>query len=384
MDLPHSDDSVGNALAGIRVLDLSRVLAGPLCAQTLGDMGADVVKVESPSGDETRTWGPPFAANGQSAYFMSANRNKRSIVLDLKKDHEALRRLIAKCDIVVENFLPKSVGTFGLTPQEIHAINPRVIVCSISAFGRSSKRAEQPGYDFVLQAMTGFMAMTGERHGPPVKTAVAIVDVLTAQQAVSGILAALYRREKTGQGCVLDIALADCGFAAQVNLAQAWLVSGRLPARQGNSHLQIVPYQSFAAKDDWLVLAVGNDRQWAAFCSAAGADFAGKPEWATNQSRVERRDEVVPAVASLIATRTVAAWEQALHQVGVPCGRVGTYETFAQESADHGRPVTTRVMDSTGSVVELIQSPLVRARNFRAPPQLGEHQREVFADWGIT
>ena len=347
-------------------------------------MGADVVKVESPSGDETRAWGPPFAANGQSAYFISANRNKRSIVLDLKKDQETLRRLIAKCDILVENFLPKSVGAFGLTPHEIHAINPRVIVCSISAYGRSSRKADQPGYDFVLQAVTGFMATTGEKHGPSVKTAVAIVDVLTAQQAVSGILAALYRRERSGQGCVLDIALADCGFAAQVNLAQAWLVSGTLPARQGNSHLQIVPYQSFAAEDDWLVLAIGNDRQWTAFCKAAEADFAGKPEWATNQSRVEQRDEVVSAVASLIARRTVAVWEQLLRKVGVPCGRVGTYATFAQQAEDQGRAVTTKIKDGEGRVVELIQSPLVRDRDFRVPPQLGEHQREVFADWDVN
>ncbi len=375
--------SLARALSGIKVLDLSRVLAGPLCTQTLGDLGADVVKVESPIGDETRSWGPPFTVDGQSAYFMAANRNKRSIVLDLNQDREILRKLIAECDVLVENFLPKSMRSFGLTPEEIHAINPRAIVCSISAYGRSSAKADLPGYDFVLQAETGFMATTGESDGQPVKVSVAIVDIVTAQHAVAGILAALIKREKTGTGCVIDLALADCGFAAQVNLAQAWLVSGKLPVRRGNSHLQIVPYQSFAAKDGWLVLAVGNDKQWESFCKASGAEFSGKPEWSTNQTRVENRQAVVTAVASLLATRTVSEWVATLSKASVPCGRIGDYQTFVHDQKIMGRTATRAASSSTGASVELLQSPLVRDGTFTAPPLKGEHQEVVLFEWGI-
>src|SRR6266545_1365293 len=280
-------------LADVRVLDASRVLAGPLCGQILGDLGADVIKVERPgSGDDTRAWGPPFAGS-LSAYYLSCNRNKRGITLDLAKPeglglfHELARR----SDILLENFRAASADKLGVSPAKLLAVNPRLIVCSISGFGRTGPLADLPGYDFAIQALSGLMSITGPVEGPPFKVGVAVTDVLTGLDAAVAVLACLHARQQSGHGYVIDLALLDCAVAAQVNLAQAYLTSGVLPPRQGNAHLQIVPYQAFATADDWLVLAVGNDGQWQRFCQAAERpDLGSDARFATNTKRVQNRD----------------------------------------------------------------------------------------------
>src|SRR5437660_685698 len=258
-------------LAGVRVLDASRVLAGPFCGQILGDLGAEVIKVERPgSGDETRTWGPPFAGP-LSAYYLSCNRNKRAVALDLGQE-EGLRlfyELAGRSDILLENFRAASADRLGLGPEKLRAVNPKLILCSISGFGRTGPLRELPGYDFAIQALCGLMSITGPVEGPPCKVGVAVTDVLTGLYAASAVLACLHARQRSGHGYAIDLALLDCAVAAQVNLVQAYLTSGTVPPRQGNAHLQIVPYQAFATADSWLILAVGNDGQWQRFGAAA-------------------------------------------------------------------------------------------------------------------
>ncbi|HEY7315768.1 MAG TPA: CoA transferase, partial [Gemmataceae bacterium] len=265
-------------LAGIRVLDASRVLAGPFCGQILGDLGAEVLKVERPGGgDETRTWGPPFAGV-LSAYFLSCNRNKRGLTLDLAhpEGRTLFHELARRSDVLLENFRADSAERLGLTPTQLLAEHPRLIVCSISGFGRDSPLRDVPGYDFAIQALSGFMSITGPAEGPPCKVGVAVTDVLTGLYSAVAVLACLQARQRSGHGYAIDLALLDCAVAAQVNVVQAYLTSGTEPARQGNAHLQIVPYQLFATADTWLVLAVGNDGQWQRFCRAAERpDLAG-------------------------------------------------------------------------------------------------------------
>src|SRR5262245_38914711 len=258
-------------LSNVRILDASRVLAGPFCGQVLGDLGAEVIKVERPGqGDETRTWGPPFLGE-LSAYYLSCNRNKRGITLDLSHP-EGLRlfhELVKRSDVVLENFRADSAAKLGLSPDKLLAVNPRVIVCSISGYGRTGPMKDLPGYDFAIQALSGLMAITGPVDGPPCKVGVAVTDVLTGLYAAVAVLACLQARGQSGHGYAIDLALLDCAIAAQVNVAQAYLSSGTVPARQGNAHLQIVPYQLFATQDGWIVLAVGNDGQWQHYCQVA-------------------------------------------------------------------------------------------------------------------
>src|ERR1700722_5050011 len=279
-------------LADIRVLDASRVLHGPFCGQLLGDLGAEVIKVERPgSGDETRGWGPPFVGE-LSAYYLSCNRNKKAVTLDLGQPEglQLFYDLAKRSDILLENFRAASADKLGVSPQMLHAQNPRLIVCSISGFGRTGPWSDLPGYDFAIQALSGLMSITGPVDGPPSKVGVAVTDILTGLYAAVSVLACLHAREKSGHGYAIDLALLDCAIAAQVNVAQAFLSSGKVPARQGNAHLQIVPYQLFATADDYIVLAVGNDGQWIEFCQAAGkADWSSDPRFATNADRVEHR-----------------------------------------------------------------------------------------------
>src|SRR2546423_13127703 len=267
-------------LCNIRVLDASRVLAGPFCGQILGDLGADVIKVERPgSGDETRTWGPPFAGP-LSAYYLSCNRNKRAVALDLAQEEglHLFHELARRSDVLLENFRAASADRLGLGPEKLLAINPRLIVCSISGFGRTGPLRELPGYDFAIQALSGLMSITGPAEGPPCKVGVAMTDVATGLYAAVAVLACLHARARSGHGYAIDLALLDCAVAAQVNVAQAYLTSGSVPPRQGNAHLQIGPYQLFATADGWLVLNVGNDSQWRRLFQAAGpADPAGDP-----------------------------------------------------------------------------------------------------------
>ncbi|MDN5865066.1 MAG: CoA transferase, partial [Gammaproteobacteria bacterium] len=331
------------ALAGLRVLDLSRVLAGPWCTQLLADLGAEVLKVERPGhGDDTRAWGPPFAGDPQaqrSAYFLSANRNKRSLAIDFSKPEgaELIRRLAAESDVVVENFRPGALARHNLDYDSLRAIKPNLVYCSITGFGQTGPERERGGYDLVIQAMSGLMSITGEADGPPIKVGVALIDVITGLYAANGIQAALRHRDATGEGRHIDLALFDTALAALVNQASNYLASGTPPMRRGNAHPNIVPYQAFAASDGYLIVAVGNDDQFVKFCTAAGMPkLAHDPRYATNAARVEHREELIAQFEPLIAARNRDEWITRLEGAGVPCGPVNDIaEAFAfSESAE--------------------------------------------------
>jgi crotonobetainyl-CoA:carnitine CoA-transferase CaiB-like acyl-CoA transferase len=378
-------------LTGIRVLDASRVLAGPFCGQVLGDLGAEVLKIERPgSGDETRGWGPPFAG-ALSAYFLSCNRNKRGLTLDLAhpEGRRLFHELARRSDVLLENFRADSADRLGMSPAQLHAEHPRLVICSISGFGRASPLRDVPGYDFAIQALSGFMSITGPAEGPPCKVGVAVTDVLTGLYAAVAVLACLQARQRSGHGYTIDLALLDCAVAAQVNVVQAYLTSGALPARQGNAHLQIVPYQLFATADSWLVLAVGNDGQWQRFCrTAERGDLAAEEQFTTNPLRVRNREILVPLVEALMRTRTTAAWEERLRAAEVPHAPVCTYaDLFAQpEMAERLRMV---VRDPAGQPVDLVASPFHIAGATlpepTAPPAPGQHTDEVLTQLlGLT
>jgi crotonobetainyl-CoA:carnitine CoA-transferase CaiB-like acyl-CoA transferase len=384
-----------NPLAGVRVLDASRVLAGPFCGQLLGDLGADVVKIERPgSGDETRSWGPPFLAGSSSlsAYYLSCNRNKRGITLDLARpdDRAIFHRLAQQADVLLENFLPTTAQKLGLAPTELLTVNPRLIVCSISGFGRTGAGRDRPGYDFAIQAMSGLMSITGPEAGPPSKVGVAVSDVLTGLYAATAILACLHARSSSGHGYVIDLALLDCAVAAQVNVAQAFLTSGTLPKRQGNAHLQIVPYQLFATLDGWLVLAVGNDGQWQRFCQCAAPALGADPRFLTNPHRVEQRATLVPVVEEILRRHTTAQWQTMLEQAEVPHAPVWDLaELYAQPDLV-ARGLRLTVRDPAGRPLDLVGSPFHIGTGSpegeipvpdRAPPDVGEHNAEVLRDW---
>jgi len=301
-------NSTAKPLAGVKVLDLSRVLAGPYCSMMLGDLGADVIKVERPKvGDETREWGPP-EAGGESAYYLCVNRNKRSITVDLKspEGQEIIRRLAKRSDIVLENYKVGTLQRFGLGYEDLKRVNPSIIYCSITGFGQNGPYKDRPGYDFIIQGMGGIMSITGEPDGPPMKVGVAIVDITAGLFACSAILAALYHREKTGKGQYIDIALLDAMVAWLANVGSNYLVSGEIPKRYGNAHPNIVPYEPFKTKDGtYINIGVGNDRQWKKFCEIAGLEhLADDPRFATNPQRVIHRKELIPIIAEKMLERT--------------------------------------------------------------------------------
>jgi len=374
-------------LFDVRVLDASRVLAGPFCGQLLGDLGAEVIKIERPgSGDETRTWGPPFAGE-TSAYFLSCNRNKKAVTLDLSQPEglQLFYELAKKSDVLLENFRAQSADKLGVSPEKLLGQNPRLIVCSISGFGRTGPWNDLPGYDFAMQALSGLMSITGPVEGPPSKVGVATTDVLTGLYAATSILACLHAREQSGHGYAIDLALLDCAIAAQVNVVQAYLTSGKMPARQGNAHLQIVPYQAFMTADEWLILAVGNDRQWRSFCEAAERfDWASDPRYATNTQRVTERGVLVPMVEALLRTRSYGDWHARLEKAEVPHAPVLDYpQLFSLEQvAARGMKVTVR--DPAGKTVELAGSPFhvqgAALPTPTMPPLLGEHTDAVLRD----
>ena len=378
--MPPFPPDAGPPLAGVRVLDAARVLAGPFCGQLLADLGADVVKLERPgSGDDTRAWGPPFAPGGLSAYFLSCNRGKRSVALDIASPdgNELFHRLLAESDVLIENFRTDSAEKLGLTPDAMLARHPRLVACSISGFGRTGPLKDAPGYDFAIQALSGLMGLTGPADGPPCKVGVAVADVLTGLYAATAILACLHARERSGHGYAIDLALHDCALAAQVNVAQAYLTSGVVPPRQGNAHLQIVPYQLFETADGWLVLNVGNDGQWRAFCAAAGAaELGADPRFATNRQRVELRDEVVPRVAAVMRTLPTAEWEKRLTAATVPHAVVRDYAAVFADPQTAARGMRLTVRDPAGHPVELVGNPVHLTGGAlpepAAPPGLGE------------
>jgi crotonobetainyl-CoA:carnitine CoA-transferase CaiB-like acyl-CoA transferase len=381
-------------LTGLRVLDLSRVLAGPLCTMVLGDLGAEVIKVERPgTGDDTRTWGPPWSAGAdgrEAAYYLSCNRNKRSVTADLKTDEgrELVRGLALGADVLVENFAPGTMERLGLSYETLRAANPRLVCCTITGYGADGPESGRPGYDFAVQARSGWMAITGEPEGIPVKVGVAVVDVLTGQNAAIGILAALRERDASGRGQRLEVSLWDSALAGLVNVAQAALVTGREPRRWGNAHATIVPYQAFDAADRPLVVAVGNDAQWRRMCEAIGAaDLLADAELATNPGRVERRERVVSSLAERFHTRPAAEWLALLDAAGVPCAPVQTAGEALRDPATTERDALWW-MESDGYGRVATVAPPVRLERTpavlrHAAPVLGEHDAWIRAHgWG--
>ena len=375
-------------LSGIKVLDLSRVLAGPLCTLILADLGAEVVKVEPPWGDETRGWGPPFL-EGESAYFLSVNRGKRSLALDLKtkKGQEVARRLAAGADVLVENFKTGDLGRYRLDYESLKAQNPRLVYLSITGFGHTGPRAQEPGYDAALQGYTGIMSVTGEPEGPPMKVGVAWIDVMTGMMGAVAVLAALLERERSGQGQHIDLSLYDVGLFALANLGESYLLTGAPPKRLGNAHAQIVPYGAFPAADGWIVLAVGNDEQFARLCQVL--ELPGlKERFPRNPMRVENRQEVERALAQVLRTRPRAYWLERLKEAGVPAAPVNDLkEAFADPQAGARGAVWTLAHPLLGALPTLA-SPLrflsrTPASPGLPPPLLGEHTEEVLLEAGL-
>ena len=373
-------------LQGIRVLDLSRVLAGPYCTMVLGDLGAEVIKVEPPEGDETRAWGPPFA-EGESAYYLCVNRNKRDIVINLKTDEgkKVLRDLALQSDVLVENFRPGTLEKFGLDFATLSQSNPKLIYCSITGFGQTGPMRDKPGYDFMIQALGGLMSITGEPEGEPMKTGVAVVDLFAGQNAVIAILASLQARTLTGRGQQLDIALFDSQLGWLANVASNYLISGKLPKRHGNAHPNIVPYQSFQASDGWFAIAVGNDRQFGRLCEVIGRlDLANDERFAKNSERVQNREELIGLLKSIFLMRPVSEWLSALDEAEIPCGPINTFEQVFSMPQVQEREMLVKMDHPTIGELPLVGSPLKFSDTpvqYRLPPPLmGEHTEEVLRE----
>ena len=369
-------------LQNIRVLDLSRVLAGPYCTMVLGDLGAEVIKVEPPEGDETRGWGPPFAG-GESAYYLCVNRNKRCMVVNLKtkEGKNILRELAMQSDVLVENFRPGTLKKFGLDFETLHSLNPGLVYCSISGFGQTGSLRDKPGYDFMIQAMGGIMSITGEPDGEPMKVGVAVADLFAGQNAVIAILAALQARTFTGEGQYIDIALFDSELGWLANVASNFLISGKNPRRYGNAHANIVPYQSFQARDGWLVVAVGNDRQFESFCGVIGKpELSADERFSTNSARVQNREVLIPILAPLFLEKSVSDW---LALVGdqFPCGPINTFEQVFSMPHVKEREMLVEMQHPTIGALSLGGSPLKMGGtpvSYRLPPPLiGEHTQEI-------
>lgn len=382
------------ALSHIRVLDLSRVLAGPWASQILGDLGAEVLKIERPgAGDDTRGWGPPYAeaADGsvrEAAYFLTTNRNKSSVAIDMGTDEGAalIRRLAAESDVVIENFKVGGLKKYGLDQDSLRALNPRLIYCSITGFGQTGPYAPRAGYDFMIQAMGGLMSVTGEPDevpgGGPVKVGVALVDVMTGLYATIGVLAALAHRERTGEGQHIDLALLDVSVATLANQAMNYLVSGKAPGRMGNAHPNIVPYQAFATQDGHLVLAIGNDEQFRRFAVEAGhPEWSTDPRFATNAQRVANRAALVPLVAGAVATRTTDDWIAALESKAVPCGPINTLDRVFADPQVQARGLARQIAHPALGSVPTVANPLNLSATpvdyARAAPRLGADTDET-------
>ena len=391
------------SLAGIRVLDLSRVLAGPWCTQTLADLGADVIKIERPgSGDDTRGWGPPFLKDetgqdtAEAAYYLGTNRNKRSVTCDISKPagQALIRELVKHCDVFVENFKVGDMARYGLDYASLKSLNPRLVYCSITGFGQTGLYRERAGYDYAIQGMGGLMSVTGERDdlgGGPQKVGVAVADLFTGMFSAVAILAALRHAERTGEGQHVDMALLDTQVAMLANLGANYLVSGKVPGRAGNAHQNIVPYQVFevaASPDgakDHLILAVGNDGQYAKFCEVAGRpDLAADPRFAKNQDRVRNREQLVPMLEGIMKGRTKADWLAALEAAKVPCGAINNLaEVFADPQVNQ-RGMVTPWQHPLQPELRLVSSPMklsaTPVRNDLPPPLLGQHTQEVLRE----
>ncbi|MCZ2407386.1 MAG: CoA transferase [Burkholderiales bacterium] len=396
------------ALAGIKVLDLSRVLAGPWCTQILADLGADVVKVERPgAGDDTRHWGPPFLKDAegrdttQASYFTACNRNKRSVTIDMAtpEGQQLVRQMAQQADVLVENFKVGGLQQYGLDYASLRALNPRLIYCSVTGFGQDGPYAERAGYDLMIQAMTGMMSITGradgEPGGGPLRVGVAVVDVFTGLYAGNAILAALHARDNaatgTGLGQHIDMALLDVGMAVLANQAAGFLATGQAPGRQGNSHPSLAPYQDFPTQDGSMLLAIGNDGQFQRFCAAAGQpQWAADARFATNTLRVQHRAVLIPAMEQVTRTRTTADWIALLEDKAVPCGPINTIAQAFDDPQVRARGLRVDLPRQAGdgvAQVATVASPLRLSATppvlRHAPPALGQHTTEVLRELGL-
>ena len=391
-----------NSLQGIRVLDLSRVLAGPWCTQTLADLGADVIKIERPgTGDDTRTWGPPFLKDAQgadtqeAAYYLGTNRNKRSVTCDIAQTagQALIRELVMHCDVFVENFKVGDMARYGLDYTSLHALNPRLVYCSVTGFGQNGPYADRAGYDYAIQGMGGLMSVTGERDdlaGSPQKVGVAVADLMTGMYATVGILAALRHAEKTGEGQQVDMALLDTQVAMLANLGANYLVSGQVPGRMGNAHQNIVPYQVFEVapaldkSKDHLIIAVGNDAQFRKYCEVANVPELGvNPLFALNRDRVKHRAQLVPILEAVMRTRSKADWLAALEAAKVPCGAINNLAEVFADPQIQARGMVTHWQHPHQDDLPLVSSPLklsvTPVRTDRPPPMLGQHTSDVLS-----
>ncbi len=387
------------ALQGVTVLDLSRILAGPWSTQNLADLGADVIKVERPrAGDDTRGWGPPFVTgqddSQDAAYFFCCNRGKRSLTLDftLEQGREVLLKLVRKADILVENYKVGGLQKYGLDYESLSKINPGLIYCSITGFGQTGPYAKRPGYDALIQAMGGLMSITGEPDdtpgGGPQKVGVAVVDVLTGLYATSAILAALFHRTRTGQGQHIDIALLDVQVASLANQASNYLLAGVVPGRLGSAHPSIVPYQPFACADGYVMLAIGNDGQFASLCRAVGqAEWADDPRFLSNSLRVRYRAELVPMLQERMLERSIDEWCALSEQYGFPCGPINTIDRVFADEHVRARNMRVTVSSDQYGEVDLVGSPMrlsaTPVQYGSAPPSLGQHTSDVLAELGL-
>lgn len=386
-------------LTGIRVLDLTRVLAGPWCTQNLADLGAEVIKVERPqSGDDTRGWGPPYLRDQkgkdttEAAYYAAANRNKKSVTIDMSTTAgaQAIRELAAQCDILVENFKVGGLKKYGLDYESLRAVNPRLIYCSITGFGQNGPYASRPGYDFMIQAMGGLMSITGERDdlpgGGPQKAGVAVADLMTGMYATVGVLAALYERQRSGLGQHIDMALLDCQVAMLANQNMNYLASGQPPTRTGNAHPNLVPYQVFSVADGHMIVAVGNDSQFKAFTQAIGLPTLAKdPRFATNPERVRHRDQLIPLLAEQLQQRPRDEWLALFESVNVPAGPINTLDQVYDNPQVQARQMKITMDHPLAGPAHFVASPLrfsaSPVRYDTPPPLLGEHTQQVLSTW---
>ena len=386
------------ALEGIRVLDLSRVLAGPWCGQIFADLGAEVIKVERPkTGDDTRMWGPPWMKNDQgedtreAAYYQSANRNKMSIAIDIStpEGQELIRALAAKSDVLIENYKAGSLKKYGLDYETLNAINPRLVYCSITGFGQTGPRASEPGYDFIIQGMGGLMSVTGEKDdlpgGGPQKVGVAVADITTGLYSTVAIQAALLNRTMTGLGQYIDMALLDVQVAIMANQGMNYLASGKVPGRYGNAHANIVPYQVFRAKDQDFIITCGNDKQFVAMCHAIQrSELLEDPRFTTNALRIQHRKEIGDVLSDHFLTNTARHWVDVIHAVKVPVGLINNLEQAFAEPQVQSRNMLVEMRHPQKEKLKIIGSPMKLSRTpveyKKAPPMLGEHTDEILAD----
>ncbi|GGC98458.1 CaiB/BaiF CoA transferase family protein [Pontibacillus salipaludis] len=382
---------MSTSLEGIRVLDLTRVLAGPYCSMILGDLGAEVIKVEAPGGsDDTRKWGPPFQ-EGISAYYLCANRNKKSMTVDLKSSEgkEIIHKLVKRSDVVMHNFKTGTMERLGLDYKALNEINPRIVYCSITGFGETGPYKNLPGYDFIIQAMSGLMSITGDEHSGPQKLGIAITDVLTGLYACIGIQSALLERQKSGKGQMIDLSLYDAAVSSLINIGSNYLMSGEVPERLGNQHANIVPYQTFYSSDGEMVIAVGNDRQFRSLCRLLGQpQLSEDPRFITNPDRVAHRQQLTPLLQKAFSKQSTAYWKELCDKEGVPFGPIQTINELVQDPQLQARKMFLQTDHPKAGRIKLIGSPLKLSRTptvlSHYPPDPGEHTSEILDGLGYS